>query len=177
MVDWMKTVLSAAASAAALIATPAWALTPDEEAAVAVSQQWVKAVIARDIEAQIKLMPATMFPRDGDKDRARKQRAHENELALIRKQKYAMFELGAPMQTLKVGAATVVVVPYKSAVESGIEAKMQNESSLIALALDGRNWSVFDGSGQNLKSLKPIIPGYAGGLNVPMTRSVLVKSE
>ena len=177
MIDWIRAAMIAAASAVLSIAAPAWALTPDEEAAVAVSQQWAKAVTARDIEGQVTLMPSTLFPRDGDKDRARKQRAHENELAIIRKQKYSMFELGPPVQTLKVGAATIVLVPYKSAVDSPLEGKLQIESSLIALALDGRNWAVFDGSAQNLKSLKPVIPGYTGGLNVPQVRSVLVKSE
>ena len=166
----------AVASAAALIAAPVWALSADEEAAVAIGQQWVKAVTSRDIEGQVKLIPVTMFPREGDRDRARKQRAHENELAVIRKQKYAMFELGPPMQTLKVGAATVVLIPYKSAVDSA-DGRLQIESSLIALALDGRNWSVFDGSGQNPKSLRTIIPGYTGGLNVPPARSVMVKPE
>ena len=176
MIDWKKAALCAAASVAALLVSPAWALTPDEEAAIAVSQQWVKAVTSRDIDAQVKLLPSTQFPREGDKDRARKQRAHENELAVIRKQKYAMFELGAPMQTLKVGQATVVLVPYKTEVNS-LDGKLQIESSLIAIALDGRNWSVFDGSGQNPKSLKIMIPGYSGGLNVPPARSVLVKPD
>lgn len=177
MTKWMRAAAIAAAGIAALLTAPAWALTADEEAAVAVGQQWVKAVTARDIEAQVKLMPATMFPREGDRDRARKLKAHDNELALIRKQKYSMFEVAPPMQTLKVGAATLVVLPYKSAVDSSLEGRMQVESSLIALTLDGRNWSVFDGSGQNLKSLKVIVPGYAGGLNVPPVRSVVTKPE
>ena len=177
MLNWMKAAAIAAAGVAALIAGPVWSLTPDEEAAVAVSQQWAKAVTSRDIEAQVKLMPSTMFLRDGDKDRARKQRAHDNELAVIRKQKYTMFELGPPMQTLKVGAATLVLLPYKSAIDSTLEGRLQVESSLIAVALDGRNWSVFDGSAQNLKSLKLIFPGYTGGLNVPPVRSVATKPE
>lgn len=181
MFDWMKAAAIAAAivatSAAALIAAPVWALTADEEAAVAISQQWVKAVTSRDIEGQVKLLPATMFPRDGDRDRVRKQRAHDNELAVIRKQKYAMFELGPPIQTLKVGSATVVLISYKSAVDSSADGRLQIESSLIAVALDGQNWSVFDGSGQNPKSLRTIIPGYTGGLNIPPARSAVVKPE
>ena len=177
MFNWMKAASIAVASVAVLIAAPVWALTPDEDAAVAIGQQWVKAVTSRDIDGQVKLMPSTMFPRDGDQDRARKQRAHDNELAVIRKQKYTMFELGPPMQTLKVGAATLVLIPYKSATDSTQEGRLQVESSLIAIALDGRNWSVFDGSAQNMKSLKLIVPGYAGGLNVPPVRSVATKPE
>ena len=179
MVRWIKTAGSriAGAALAMAIAGSAWALTPEEEAAVAISQQWVKAITTRDVDAQVKLMPPTMFPKEGDRERARLARLHDNELAVVRKQKVTMFGLGPPMQTLKLGAGTAVIVPYKSAVETAGEGRMQVESSLIALTLDGKTWSVFDGSGQNNKSLKSIIPGYPGGLNVPTVRSVAVKTE
>ena len=170
--------------AASLIAAIAFGLsaaataqTPEENAALAVAQSWVKAMTSRDVDAQMNLLPSTMFARDGDRERAKRMRLHDQELATIKKAKYAMFGLGPPSQSIKVGKASVVLIPYKSIVESS-DGKIQTDSSLIAVALDGgSNWNVFDGSGHTARSLKTIIPGYTAGLNIPAARSVVLKSD
>ena len=159
---------SAAAQAAAQV--------PDEAAALEAAQQWVKAVTMKDVELQMRLLPSTMFPKEGDRERARAQRLHQKEMATIRRQKYTMFVLGPPVQSLKVGLASVVVIPYKSVLENN-DGKLQTDSTLIAVALDGSKWSVFDGSGQNLRSLRTLIPGYTAGLNIPPAKSNVLTSE
>ena len=103
-------------------------------------------------------------------------RVRDNELASINQGKYTMFGLGPPLQMLKVGKATAVVIPYKAIVEN-TDGKIQTDSSLVAVALDGGTWSVFDGSGHNARSLKVIIPGYTSGLNVPLAKSIALKTE
>ena len=169
---------SAIAFVAAIVgfAGAASALTPEEESAVRVAEQWAKAVTARDIDQQMKLLPATMYAKDEDRERARLRKASEREVAIVRRAKYASFNLAPPSQTLKIGQSIAVVIPYKAVVESD-DGKLQTDSSLIALSVDGRRWSVFDGTGHTLKSLRTVIPGYTGGLNVPNVRSVMLKSE
>ena len=171
---FLQRMASAACLASALIAT-AGAATPDEEAARAAAQAWVKAVTGRDVDAQIKLMPPTMFATSADRERARHQRVHEIEIALIKSRRYEKFELSPPAQTLKVGKATAVVIPYK-AIVSSTDGKLQIDSSLVALALDGGSqWSIFDGAGHTSRTLKTVIPGYVTGLSVPTATSKVVK--
>ena len=150
---------------------------PEETAALAAAQAWVKAVTTRDVDAQMKLLPPTMFAKNAERDRAKQMLLHDNERALIKNAKFAMFGLGPPMPSIKVGKALVVVIPYKAVVDSS-DGKIQTDSSLIAVALDGgSNWNVFDGSGHGARSLKTIIPGYTTGLNVPVVRSMVLKTE
>ena len=161
----------------ASMGTFSFAATPEEEAAMAAGRAWSKAIVARDVDAQMKLMPPTMFARPEDRDRARLQRIRDKEVALIKSASIATFELGAPIQSVRVGKTPVVVIPYKSVVSSS-DGRIQTESSLIAFAPDGgSSWWVFDGSGHSVKTLKTIIPGYSAGINVPVTRSAVLKAE
>jgi hypothetical protein len=163
-----------AAGAAGL--SPVRAATP-EDGAVEAAQAWVKAIIARDVDAQIKLLPDTMYADRAERERKRQQRVRDRELAIINNQKYLSFDLRAPSQTLKVNKMIAVVVPYRSVLATA-EGKIQTDSSLIALSPDGSSqWSVFDGSGQVDRSLKSIIPGYTTGLMVPRAVSTVIKGE
>lgn len=155
---------------------PVRAATP-EEGAVEAAQAWVKAIIARDVDAQMKLLPETMYADRAERERKRLQRVRDRELAIVNNQKYLSFDLRAPSQTFKVNKMIAVVVPYRSVLATA-EGKIQTDSSLIALSLDGNNrWWVFDGSGQVDRSLKSIIPGYTTGLVVPRTVSAVIKGE
>lgn len=162
---------------AASMSSSSFAATPEEDAAMAVGRAWSKAIIARDVDALMKLMPPTMFAKPEDRERARLQRIRDKEVALIKSASIATFELGVPIQTVRVGKTPVVVIPYKSVVSSS-DGRIQTESSLIAFAPDGGgDWWVFDGSGHSLKTLKTIIPGYSSGINVPVTKSAVLKAQ
>ena len=155
----------------------AMAATPEEDAAMLAAQAWVKAVTTRNVEAQMKLLPPTMFATSGDRDRARLVRVRDNEIAIIKDAKTIKFEVSPPVQTLKVGKSTALVIPY-TMISSTTEATIQTNSSLIALALDGGSpWSVFDGSGHTERTLKTIIPGYKSGLNLPLARASAIKGQ
>lgn len=162
--------------AGAMALSPVQAATPEEGAAEA-AQAWGRAVMARDVDAQIKLLPATMFSSPGDRERNRLQRLHDKELAIINKQNYLSFDVRAPSQTLKINKTTAVVLPYRSILAIA-EGKLQTDSVLIALSEEGSNqWSVFDGSGHSARSLKMLIPGYTTGLSVPPAASKVIKGE
>jgi hypothetical protein len=163
-------------TAGATALTPARA-APPEEGALAAAQAWARAIITRDVDAQMKLLPATMYPKPGDRERLRMQRLHDNELAVIDKRAYLSFDVGAPAQTLKVDHTIVVVLPYRS-VQASADGKLQTDSSLIALAQEGSGqWSVFDGGGHGERSLKTLIPGYKTGLLVPRAASKVLRGE
>lgn len=174
MLRSLRLLASVACLAGVVIAT-AGAATPEEEAARAVAQAWIKAVTGRDVDAQMKLLPPTMFAKSADHERARHARVYDKEVALIRNQRYEKFDLGLPAQTMKVGKTTAVVIPYKSIVSS-LDGKLQIDSSLVALNVEGSSqWSVFDGAGHTVRTLKVIIPGYVSGLNIPPATSKVVK--
>jgi hypothetical protein len=176
MIRKMRTVavILLAASAAAL--APALVAAPEDGAAEA-GKAWAAAIVARDVDAQMKLLPATMFPKTGDRERQHKMKVHDNELAVINKQKYLAFDVRAPAQTVKFGNVIAVVLPYRS-VLTVAQGKLQTDSVLIALAEEGSGkWSVFDGTGQTLRSLKLHIPGYAGGLGLPAAVTKVIKDE
>jgi hypothetical protein len=162
--------------AGAMALSPVQAATPEEGAAEA-AQAWGRAVMARDADAQIKLLPATMFSSPGDRERNRLQRLHDKELAIINKQNYLSFDVRAPSQTLKINKTTAVVLPYRSILAIA-EGKLQTDSVLIALSEEGSNqWSVFDGSGHSARTLQALIPGYTTGLAVPPAASKVIKGE
>ena len=163
-------------AAGALALAPVQAATAEDGAAEA-AQAWGRAIMARDIDAQMKLLPATMFSKPGDRERNRLQRLRDQELAIINKQKYLSFDVRAPSQTLKINKTTAVVLPYRSML-SIAEGKLQTDSVLIALSEEGSNqWSVFDGSGHSARSLKIMIPGYATGLSVPPAVARVIKGD
>lgn len=169
---WMMMVLVAGA----MVLPPVRAATA-EEGATAAAQAWGRAVMARDVDAQMKLLPATMYPKPGERERERLQRVHDKELAIINKQKYLSFDVRAPTQTLKVSKTIAVVLPYRS-ILSIAEGRLQTDSGLVALSEEGSNqWSVFDGSGHSARTLKALIPGYTTGLGVPPAVSKVIKGE
>lgn len=152
---------------------PAWAATP-EEGASAAALTWSQAVLAGDVDAQMKLLPPTLYSKPGERDRNRAMRLHEKEMAVINKVKILSFEVLPPAQTLKVDPYTVVVVPYRS-VRSSPEGKLQTDAALIAMSEGASDtWWVFDAAGQVARTLKVVIPGYVQGLNLPriVTRPV-----
>ncbi len=162
--------------AMAMSAAPAWSAAPETGAAEA-AQAWARAIMAHDVDAQMKLLPATMYPRPGERERQRLQRLHENELAVINRQKYLSFDVRSPAQTLKIGTTIAVVLPYRSVLATA-EGKLQVDSVLIALSEEGSNqWSVLDGNGQGPRSLKALIPGYTTGLAVPPAVTRLIKAD
>jgi hypothetical protein len=66
------------------------------------------------------------------------------------------------VQTVKFNKMIAVVLPYRS-VLTDAQGKLQTDSVLIALAEEGSDkWSVFDGTGQTLRS-PAAHSGYAGG--------------
>lgn len=170
----MMAVILLAAGAVAL--APPVAAAPEDGAAEA-AKAWAAAVLARDVDAQMKLLPATMFPKPGDRERQHKMKVHDNELAVINKEKYLSFDVRAPVQTVKFNKMVAVVLPYRS-VLAVAQGKLQTDSVLIALAEEGSGkWSVFDGSGHTTRSLKLHIPGYAGGLGLPPAVTKVIKDE
>jgi hypothetical protein len=163
-------------TAGAMALLPVQAATPEEGAAEA-AQAWGRAIMGRDIDAQMKLLPPAMYPKPGERERQRLQRLHDKELAIINNQKYLSFDVRAPSQTLKINKTTAVVLPYRS-ILSIAEGKLQTDSVLIALSEEGSGqWSVFDGSGHSPRTLTALIPGYTTGLGVPPAVSKVIKGE
>jgi len=162
--------------ATALPGTAALAATPAEDAAAA-TKLWVKAVIERDVDTQVKMLPKRLFATPEQIDRERKSRLHDKEMAIINGEKYLSFDVEPTGQSGKVGNMIVMVFPYRAVVQVR-QGKLQRESSLLAVAEEGSsNWSVIDGSGQNPRSIKVFVPGYTGVPSVPVARSVLLKPE
>ena len=176
MIRKMRTVAVTWLAVGAAVLAPALLAAPEDGAAEA-GKAWAAAIVARDVDAQIKLLPATMFPKPGDRERQHKMKVHDNELAVINKQKYLSFDVRAPVQTVKFNKMIAVVLPYRS-VLTDAQGKLQTDSVLIALAEEGSGrWAVFDGTGQTLRSLKLHIPGYAGGLGLPPAVTKVIKDE
>lgn len=176
MIGHVRWAMLALGAAAAMALAPARAATPQEEALEA-AQALSRAIMAQDVDAQMKLLPPTMYARPGERDRVRAQKLHDKEVAIVNKQKYLSFEVKAPVQTLKVNAFTAVVVPYRSVLAEA-DGKLQVDSVIIALTDEASGkWSAFDGSGQVTRTLKVIIPGYTQGLVVPPVASKLIKGE
>jgi hypothetical protein len=171
-----RSVLMVLLAAGAMSLSPVRAATPEDGAAEA-AQAWARAIIARDVETQMKLIPATMYAKPDERARNRLQRLHNKELAIINNEKYLSFDVRAPVQTLKINKTTAVVLPYQSILTIP-EGKLQTNSVLIALAEEGSSqWSVFDGSGHTTRSLKVLIPGYTTGLAVPPAVTLVIKGE
>lgn len=171
-----RSVLIVVLMAGATAVPPAQAATAEDGAAEA-AQAWARAIMTHDVDAQMKLLPATMYAQSGERELRRRQRLHEKELAIINRQKYLSFEVRAPVQTLKVNTTTAVVLPYRSVLTTA-QGKLQTDSVLIALSEEGSGqWSVFDGSGHGARSLKALIPGYTTGLSVPPAAAKLIQGE
>ena len=150
---------------------------PTEDAALAAAEAWAKAVSTRDVDAEFKLLPATMYAKPGERERMRAQRIRDREIAQLNKDVYLSFQMRAPIQTARIGKFTAVVVPYSYERQSP-SGKLQRHSSAIALNEEGSsNWSVFDGSGQATRSLKALIPGYNGELSLPPAYTTALKPE
>ena len=176
MIRKMRTVAVTWLAVGAAVLAPALLAAPEDGAAEA-GKAWAAAIVARDVDAQMKLLPATMFPKPGDRERQHKMKVHDSELALINKQKYLSFDVRAPAQIVKFNKMIVVVLPYRS-VLTVAQGKLQTDSVLIALAEEGSgSWSVLDGNGQTQRSLKLHIPGYAGGLGLPQAVTKVIKDE
>ncbi|MEP6701725.1 MAG: hypothetical protein ABJB04_01965 [Betaproteobacteria bacterium] len=160
----------------ASLAWPVRAATPEEGAAAA-AQRWVKAVVARDVDTQSKLLPKGLFAKPEDQERDRKLRMRDNEVAAINGEKILSFDLQPTGQSGRVGKMTLFVFPYRSITQSR-EGKMQRDSSLLAVAEEGSsNWSVIDGSGQSARSMRGFLPGYAGAPPIPRAAAKVLKPE
>ncbi len=167
----------AALLAGLLTAAVSRAATPAEEASAA-TRRWVKAVVERDVETQLQMLPRKLFANADRIEVERKNRLHDKERSIVNGEKYLSFDV-EPTTTLtgKVGNVVMMVFPYRSVLQVR-DGKLQNESSLVAVAEEGSsNWSVIDGTGQNLRSIKLFVPGYAGTPAVPVALSKLVKPE
>jgi hypothetical protein len=163
-----------ALAAGMFAAVAAHAATPAEDAAEA-ARQWAKAVMERDVDTQMKMLPKKMFVKPDSMERERRNRLHEKEMALINGEKWLSFDVQPTGQYGKVGNLVMIVLPYKSVVQVR-DGKLQRESSLLAVAEEGSsNWSVIDGSGQNPRSIKIFVPGYAGAPAVPPAVTKLLK--
>lgn len=161
--------------AVGIVAAPVQAATA-EEGAVLAAREWVKAVTAYDVDTQMSLLPKRLYASPEARERARLMRLHDKEMALINREKYHSFEIQAPAATSKIGKMTLVIIPYKAVVESEKGGKIERSSSLLAIAEEGSSdWAVMDGSGQNFKSLKFVLPGYNGNPRIPPSLSKLVK--
>jgi len=164
------------AAAGALVCAMAQA-GPAEDASVA-TKEWAKAVLAQDIDTQLKLLPKAIFARPDSLERERKMRLHDKEMALINGQKYLSFEVQpAPAVTGSVGKMLMMVFPYRSVLQTR-EGNLQRDSSLLAVAEQGSsNWSVMDGSGQSVRSIKGFVPGYVGVPPIPPAMTKMLKAE
>ena len=167
--------LSGIGLAALWMAGAALAATPEEEATAA-AQAWAKAVMTRDVDTEVKMLPASMFARPADRERRRLFRTAEREVAIVSGEKYLAFDVRPPTQTLQINKYTAVVFPYASKVDTP-RGRLLTNSSLIALSEDGSKWSIMDGSGQSTRSLKQLIPGYTGGLSLPVSKVSVVQPE
>jgi len=161
--------------AAGIVAAPVQAATA-EEGAVLAAREWVKAVTAYDVDTQMSLLPKRLYASPEARERARLMRLHDKEMALVNREKYHSFEIQTPAATSKIGKMTLVIIPYKAVVESEKAGKLERSSSLLAITEEGSSdWAVMDGSGQNFKSLKFVLPGYNGYPRIPPSLSKLVK--
>ena len=61
---------------AMLTGAQAVAATP-EQSATELAHLWARAVMTSDVEAQMKLLPATMYAKPGERERNRLWRVHE----------------------------------------------------------------------------------------------------
>jgi hypothetical protein len=157
------------------LVTPALKAATMEEEAVAAAREWVKAVVDRDVDAQMKRLPKRLYPSPDSRERGRRQREHENEMALVNGTKYVLFDILAPSGSGKVGDFTMVVIPYRMVLETR-GSKLERTSSLLAIAEEGSsNWSVMDGTGQNPRSLRFVVPGYKGVPRIPVATSKLLE--
>ena len=171
-----RLILSLMLAGGTLVLAAVEAATP-EQSATELAHQWARAVMTRDVDAQMRLLPPTMYVKPGERERNRLLRVHEKEVALINKQKLVSFDVRAPVQTIKLNKTTAVVIPYQSIVEIA-EGKLQTDSVLVALSDEGTDkWSIFDGTGHSTRSLKLLSPGYTTGLSVPPARSKLIRGE
>jgi len=152
---------------------PATAATA-EEGAVLAAREWVKAVLANDVDAQMDLLPKKLYPSPPARERAKNMRLHEKEMALVNKEKYLSFDTQPPSSTGTVGKVTMVVIPYK-AIFFSKDVKYERNSSLLAFREEGSSdWGVMDGSGQNPRSLRTVIPGYLGAPRIPPATSKIL---
>ncbi|MEP7084004.1 MAG: hypothetical protein ABI854_04640 [Betaproteobacteria bacterium] len=161
---------------ALLTVTRVAAATP-EQSATELAHAWARAIMTSDVEAQMKLLPTTMYAKPGERERNRLLRLHEKEMAVINKQKLVTFDVRAPIQTLKINNTTVVVIPYQSVVTIA-DGTLQTDSVLVALTDESSDkWGIFDGTGHGTRSLKQLIPGYTIGLTIPPARVKVIKGE
>jgi hypothetical protein len=164
----------AAVAASTLTAGGARAAS-DDAAAETAARAWSRAVMDFDVDGQLKLAPKRLFATAEQRERERKLRLHEKEMAVINNEKYLAFDLKPAIAAEQVGATRVVVFPYRS-VKQVRDGKMQRDSSLIAIADGGSNdWTILDGSAASMRSLKALIPGYAGSPRVPQPFTRLIK--
>ena len=165
-----RSLVVAVSFAAGLAGVEAQAATPEEEAGAA-ARQWAKAIMSRDVETQLKLLPKRLFVKPGEREREEKRLMHDKEVAAINGERYLSFDVQPKaILTGKVGNQLVLMFPYRSVVQTR-DAKLQRDSSLIAIAEEGSSsWSVIDGTAQNPKSMRIYLPGYAG--NPPVPRAV-----
>lgn len=152
------------------------AASPEEEATTA-AQAWAKAIMNRDVETEMKLMPSTMYAKPGERERQRLLKLHDREMAVVNQEKWLSFEVRPPTQTVKINKTIAVVLPYSSELAKS-KTRLQTHSALIALSEEGSGkWSVLDATGQNPRSLKIVIPGYNGSLQLPPPMVTAVKTE
>lgn len=171
-----STGLVIALAAGALAASVARAGTPAEDAAAA-AQKWAKAAMEFDADTQVKMLPKKLVATPEVAERERKGRLHEKEMARINGEKWLSFDVQPTGQLGKVGNMLVMVFPYKW-VKQVREGKLQRESSLLAVAEEGSSdWSIVDGTGQNERSIKAYVPGYAGAPPVPVPVTKVIKPE
>jgi hypothetical protein len=162
-------------AAAAVFAAVGARAAADDAAAQAAATAWSRAILDYDVDGQMKLLPKRLFPTPELRERERKLRLHEKEMAVINNEKYVAFDVKPPLAAEQVGTARVVVFPYRS-VKQVRDGKMQRDSSLVAIAEGGSNdWTILDGSGLGMKSLKALLPGYAGAPRVPQPVTRLLK--
>lgn len=168
-------VAAAVLLAAAIVAAPVQAATPAEDA-VNAAREWVKAITAYDVETQMSLLPKRLYASPEARERAKQMRLHDKEMAKINREKIHSFEIQAPSATAKIGKMTLVIIPYRAVVENEKTGKIERSSSLLAIAEEGSSdWAVMDGSGQNVKSLKFVLPGYNGQPRIPPSLSKVAK--
>ena len=149
------------------------------EDAFAATKEWAKAVTERDVDAQVKLLPKALFAKPDSMERERRMRQHDKELALINGEKYLSFEVLPAPSNLSgtVGKMNMLIFPYRSVLQTR-DGKLQRDSYLVAVAEAGSsNWSVMDGSGQSVRSIKVFVPGYAGVPPIPPAMTKMLKAE
>jgi hypothetical protein len=147
----------------------------DDTAAESAARAWSRAIMDYDVDGQIKLLPKRLFTTQEQRERDRKLRLHEKEMAVINNEKYLAFDLKPALASEQIGTTRVMVFPYRS-VKQVRDGKMQRDSSLVAIAEGGSNdWTIFDGTSASLRTLKALIPGYAGRPGVPQPITRLLK--